>query len=51
MKMLKKVKYHIKDISKDDCSEYFNDVSFCFPSRLPVAGFSLLSEVLRVALE
>ena len=27
---VKKVKYHIKDISKDDCSEHFNDVSFVF---------------------
>jgi UDP-glucose 4-epimerase len=24
------VKYHIKDISKDDCSEYFNDVDYVF---------------------
>ena len=27
---VKKAKYHIKDISKDDCSEYFNGVSFVF---------------------
>jgi UDP-glucose 4-epimerase len=24
------VKYHIKDISKDDCSKYFNDVDYVF---------------------
>jgi len=24
------VKYHIKDISKDDCSDYFNDVDYVF---------------------
>ena len=29
-KDVKNVKYHIKDISKDDCSEYFNGVDYVF---------------------